>query len=251
MEHQTRRVRYDTRRRTLNVLAKKHVTPGMLRIVVGGDDLADFESLSADDYIKLFVPGQSGELESRDFTPRLFDADSRQLTIDFALHQAGPAIEWAKDVGIGDFLTIGGPRGSLLVPDDFDWWLLIGDETALPSIGRRVESLAKSTRAITLVTVTDRAEEQVFNAQADHQAFWVHRSAHEATRPEPLMKALQGIQLPPGDGYVWIAAEASVARAAKQHMINNIRHPVPWLRASGYWVKGKADTYDKLENDTR
>jgi NADPH-dependent ferric siderophore reductase len=251
MKHQTSRVRFDSRKRTLNVLSKLHITPRMLRIVAGGDDLADFTSLSADDHFKLFVPGKSGELESRDFTPRRFDADSRQLTIDFALHQAGPAIEWAKEAKIGDSLTIGGPRGSFVVPDDFDWWLLIGDETALPSIGRRVEELSKGTRAITLVAVTDRAEEQVFNTKADHQALWAYRSPHEVTHPEPLLSVLSEIQLPPGDGYVWIAAEVNVARAVKKHMINNVRHPLHWLRATGYWVKGKADTYEKLEIDGR
>jgi NADPH-dependent ferric siderophore reductase len=40
-----------------------------------------------------------------------------------------------------------------MISDDFDWWLLIGDETALPSIGRRVEGLAAGVHAITLVAV--------------------------------------------------------------------------------------------------
>jgi NADPH-dependent ferric siderophore reductase len=57
----------------------------MLRIALGGEDLADFTTPSADDHIKLYVPGRAGELESRDFTPRHFDAASRQLTLDFAL----------------------------------------------------------------------------------------------------------------------------------------------------------------------
>ncbi len=36
-------------------------------------------------------------------------------------------------------LDIGGPRGLAVVPDDFDWYWLIGDETALPAIGRFIE----------------------------------------------------------------------------------------------------------------
>jgi NADPH-dependent ferric siderophore reductase len=56
-------------------------------------------------------------------------------------------------------VEISGPRGSLIISDDFDWWLLIGDETALPSIARRVEGLAAGVHAITLVAVAGAAEE--------------------------------------------------------------------------------------------
>ena len=250
MQHQTHRVRHNSRCRTLQVLSKTHVTPRMLRIVLGGD-LADFTTPSADDHIKVYVPGRASELESRDFTPRYFDAVSRQLTLDFALHQSGPAIEWAQTVKIGASVEISGPRGSLMIPEDFDWWLLVGDETALPSIGRRVEGLTTGVRVITVVAVADRAERQVFSTAADLQEFWVHRLPSEATNPEPLMTILERLKIPPGDGFVWIAAEAKVARAAKEYAIHNMRHPRGWLRGSGYWIKGRADAYDKLENEGR
>jgi len=42
MEHRTRRVRHNSRRRTVAVLEKRHVTPRMLQIVLGGQDLEDF-----------------------------------------------------------------------------------------------------------------------------------------------------------------------------------------------------------------
>jgi len=61
MEHRTRRVRHNSRRRTLAVLEKRHVTPRMLRIVLGGED---FTTPSADDHIKLYVPGERGDLEA-------------------------------------------------------------------------------------------------------------------------------------------------------------------------------------------
>lgn len=248
IESRTRRVRYTSRRRTLAVLEKRHVTPRMLRIVLGGEDLEGFASPSADDHIKLYVPGERGDLEGRDFTPRDFDPEAKKLTIDIALHPAGPAIRWAEQVEVGDAIEISGPRGSLLIAPDFDWWLLIGDETALPSIGRRVEDLAKGVRAITLVAVAGPAEEQVFDTRADHQAIWVHRVPDDATNARPVVEALKKIQLPPGEGFVWIAAEARVARAARDHIVNIKRHPVQWLRASGYWVEGQADAYERMES---
>ena len=109
------RVRHELRRRSLVVSGIERVTPGMLRITLSGEDLADFVSLGADDHIKVFVPGADGTEERRDYTPRRYDNDARLLALDFALHEAGPVTAWAMNARVGDRLEIGGPRGSAVV----------------------------------------------------------------------------------------------------------------------------------------
>src|SRR6185436_499825 len=99
---------------------------------------------------------------ARDFTPRRFDVASGTFVIDFALHDAGPATNWAVAAKVGDTLEIGGPRGSAVIPDDFDWYILIGDETALPAIGRRVEELRQDVPVTTIVAVASLEETQTF-----------------------------------------------------------------------------------------
>ena len=55
-----RRVRHETRLRLLQVREVSRITPKMVRIVVGGDELAGFVSAAHDDHVKLFFP-QPGE----------------------------------------------------------------------------------------------------------------------------------------------------------------------------------------------
>ncbi|WP_159980538.1 MULTISPECIES: siderophore-interacting protein [unclassified Novosphingobium] len=246
MEHQITRVRHELRRRTLTVRRTESVTPGMLRLWLGGEELAGFTSLGADDHVKLFVPGSDEKAEMRDYTPRRYDADANELAVDFALHDAGPATNWARGAAVGDTIEIGGPRGSMVVSPDFDWWLLIGDETALPAIGRRIEELPAGTVVTSLVAVAGLEEEQAITASAAHSALWVHRPLEHADDAAPLLKALSAMTLPDGDGFVWIAAEARVARALRQHVVEEMGHPLQWLKAGGYWVKGEADAHEKL-----
>src|SRR3546814_6860006 len=54
---------------------------------------------------------------ARDFTPRHFDHARTELTIDVALHAHGPATDWAATVTEGQEVGIGGPRGTMLIPD--------------------------------------------------------------------------------------------------------------------------------------
>ncbi|MFG1394806.1 siderophore-interacting protein [Xanthobacter agilis] len=206
-------------------------------------------SRSPDDYNKLFLAdpdAPSGEV-MRDFTPRRFDRDRECLTIDFALHEVGPVAQWAQAAAVGDRLAIGGPRGSVIVPDDFDYYQLVGDETALPAIGRRIEGLWAGVPVTSVVLVDCPAEIQVFETEAYLNPTWVLRSNAMADEAALVREALERWQAPQGEGYVWIAAEAQVARSLKSYMLEQRYHPKAWLKASGYWVRGVAGASEKME----
>jgi len=238
------RVRHDTRRRTLAVDSVVDVTPGMRRITLTGDDLADFISLAPDDHIKIFVPAADGGEERRDYTPRRYDNTERTLTIDFALHEAGPVTRWAIDARAGDRLEIGGPRGSAVVSRTVKRWLLIGDETALPAIGRRIEESGAGTVITAVAAVTDPLEEQVFETSAELHVRWAHRPLSQATDATALLKLLSTVDIQP-ETFIWVAAEASVTRDIRDHLLER-GCPLSWIKASGYWVFGKADTTEKF-----
>jgi NADPH-dependent ferric siderophore reductase len=240
--HQTVRVRHELKRRLLTVTSTEFVTPQMRRIGFTSPELHDFTSASFDDHIKLFFP-TGGEPAMRDFTPRRFDTATNSLTIDFALHETGPATQWATTAAVGDTLLIGGPRGSSVVPDDFDWYLLIGDETALPAIGRRVEELRENVPVTTFVV----GDAQPIDARAAWTPHWIARHGGFGDA-ELLHAALAGHKLPAGDGFVWIAAEASVARHLRSYLIDGRGHPREWSKAAGYWKRGQADAHEKIED---
>jgi NADPH-dependent ferric siderophore reductase/DNA-binding PadR family transcriptional regulator len=239
------RHRLEPRRRSLTVQRKDRLTPHMIRIVFSGPDLTDFVSLAPDDHVKLFFPFAGEKPLMRDYTPRSFDTAAQTLAIDFAVHAAGPATDWAIRAEPGDAIEIGGPRGSSVIAPVFDWWLLIGDETALPAIGRRVEEMAPGTRVMTVAAVIDAADEQRFPTRTQLNARWVHRPESDVGDPAPLLAAVRTIDLPPGQGFVWIAAEAAVAKALKQHFLEERGHPGAHLKAAGYWTAGQPATGDK------
>jgi NADPH-dependent ferric siderophore reductase len=245
--HRIERVRREPKRRRLTVAQTLALTPKMLRIEFVSPELAGFASFAPDDHIKVFVADPFSPTGSvmRDYTPRAFDAARNALTIDFALHDAGPATAWALQAKPGDTLEIGGPRGSIVIADDFDYYLLIGDETALPAIGRRVEELRPGVDVTTIVVVDSERDIQRFDTKANWRPIWVTRAGQAAEDGALLGQALAAWTAPRGDGYVWIGAEARAAKALKTEMLEKRGHPAAWLKASGYWVKGKAGEADK------
>jgi len=240
MPHETTYVRHELVQRSLRVRSTTRVTPGLLRIVLAGEALAGFVSLAPDDHVKAFFPAADGDPGPRDYTVRRFDPVEGTLTLEFALHPEGPGTRWAQSAAPGAALTVSGPGKSRIIAPDYDWWLLIGDECALPAMGRRIEETAAGIRVISLVAVPGPDHELGFTTAAELQALWVHRPAKEAGDPAPLLAALARLSLPPGDGFVWIAGETRMVKAVAAHMTDVAGHPAEAMKASGYWVQGQA-----------
>lgn len=252
------RHRFETRWRDLTVIGRELLTPHMLRLTLSGD-LSGFQSLGFDDHVKLFFPDPvTGSYEqadgakplARDYTPRRFDVASGTLVLDFALHgvaegQAGPATLWAHKAMIGDQLVIGGPRGSSVLPVDFGLHLLIGDDTALPAIGRRLEELPENVRALVLVEVGSLDDRLPLISRAEFTIHWLFRDPAHGGRD--LLSAVSGLRLPHRDVLAWAAGEAGQTRLIRSELLTRHGLDPQWVKASGYWQRGEAGTHSRIE----
>jgi NADPH-dependent ferric siderophore reductase len=247
-----RRVRHETRRRQLEVKQVDKVAAHMIRVALGGD-LDGFTSLGFDDHVKLFFPDESigpgaePQTIARDYTPRLYDAKRNVLEIDFAIHDAGPATRWAEQASVGDALTIGGPRGSFIIPTNYDWHLLIGDETALPAIARRLTELPAGTRVAAVLEVADPSARMNFDTEAELHAVWRYRS-ESPYRGAALLQAVRETYLPEGEGYVWAAGESATMRAVRYHLCTERGVDKSRIRAASYWKQGAEAVHENLDD---
>jgi NADPH-dependent ferric siderophore reductase len=235
-----RRVRHELRRRELAVLRIEPLGPGFASVTFGGEDLADFVSDSFDDHVKFMLEAEGDEPVRRDYTPRHFDRERRELTIEFALHGHGQASEWARHAQVGQRVVIGGPRGSMIIPLDYDWHLLAGDATALPAIRRRLDELPAQARVIVIAHI-DAADRAAFKFPDQARVQWVDSA-------EQLIAAVRALPLPEGEGYAWAAGEASVMARLRQVLLGEKGHPREAARVAAYWKRGASAHHENLED---
>ena len=258
------RVRHPLKFRLLQVSRVEPLTPHLVRVTLTGEDLHDFTSASFDDHIKVFFPapgedkpalpvaGPDGPVfpegqprpVARDYTPRRFDRETRELVIDFVIHEVGPASSWARTARVGQHLGVGGPRGSFVIPQGFDWHLLIGDETALPAISRRLEELPAGTRVAAVLEVRDPSARIEFTTQADLYTVWCYPDDGEST----LLDAVRETFLPEGEGYVWAAGESATVRAVRQHLTTGCGVDRSRIRAASYWKRGAVAVHETIDD---
>lgn len=132
----------------------------------------------------------------------------------------------------------------MIVASDFDWYLLAGDEAAIPSIGRRLGELPAGARAIVFIEVADASEEQRFESRARVELKWLHRNGAEAGTTNLLEKALRGLELPPGDGFTWVAGESTMLRPIREQLLTERSLNKSWTRIIAYWKRGIANHHE-------
>lgn len=234
--------------RTLNVVASTPVTPHMLRITLGGADIDHFPADQESAYIKLIFehPGEERPL-MRTYTVRHQRED--EFDVDFVLHEpAGPAAQWAKNVRPGDPILIGGPGPKKLVDNSADWFMIIGDMTALPAVSVNLEQLPDDAKGYAVIEVIDERDIQPLTHPAGVELHWL-------VNPHPgqasvLLDRVRELEWLPGRPSIWAACEFSGMRALRQHFKEERQVKRRDLYISSYWKLGSSeDQHKRVKSD--
>ncbi|MFD3794292.1 siderophore-interacting protein [Streptomyces californicus] len=252
--------------RRVTVRRVHEVTPRMRRVVLGGADLAAFTrdgidrpafaAPGFDDHVKLIL-ASDGDVRAalpaqlphgiewtpaehrvtRDYTPRRVDPDAGELHLDFVVHGDGPAEAWSASAREGDELWFVGPKSSLRLPERLDWIHLVGDETALPAIGRFLDERPLDAPAHVLVTVSHDEARQELALRDGDTVTWVVAEPGDAAALEAAVRALP---VPPGKGYVWAAAESRALLPVRRYLQRERKLPKDRVNITGYWHREEA-----------
>lgn len=241
--------------REMTVRRAREITPTMRRVTLAGADVGHFETGGL--HVRALIPpagrkprwpvaGRDGrvvwpkgedELTRRVYTVRSVDRARGEIDIDVVLHGDSPGSVWATTAQAGDPVGLLGPGGGDIVPAD--WYLLCGDETALPVIARIAEALPPEARATILLEVADASERQPIESAAQIELNWLHRDGAEAGTTGLLEAAVKAAEWPAsGTPYVLAGCEHRQARAIRSYLrkergLARDRHLV-----AAYWRRG-------------
>ena len=238
------------------------IAPRLVSVWVGGDALEGFAAAAPTSHLKVFLPADGqiapilpeytpdGVVRAEDgpqpavrtYTPRRFDEASGTLEIQFVLHGAGPASEWADRASVGDQLAVAGPGGRFSMDPAAERWWIAGDESAIPAVGTLLEALPDSAAAAVHLVVAGPDDEIELASQAKTTITWHHRRTPDAWGTE-LDEAARGAAIADGTR-VWVACEAAAMRGIRRYLLGERRLPASFLVTRGYWRLGAANHPD-------
>ncbi|GHC79830.1 siderophore-interacting protein [Streptomyces flavofungini] len=254
------------------VLRTERLTPSMVRVAFGGSDVARMASGGRGQRVKVFLPqpGQSApvmpdtdspdwyaawrELDPdvrgimRTYTIRELRRDPHELIVDFAVHAPapdahspeGPASRWARTARPGTSVGVLAPVAEenaaydFRPPEDTDWILLTGDESALPAVAGILEALPPSTRVLAWLELHDPADRQELPTKADADITWL-------TGEGTTTAAIRTADLPTGAPYAWIAGESATVKAVRRHLVTDRGFDRTRVKFTGYWREGATE----------
>lgn len=238
------------------------LTPGLVRVVLGGPGLAGFEMPDATDayvnvafppagapYAAVFEPaairdGHPQELWPirRRYTVRFWDEAAGLLTLDFVVHgDAGIAGPWAATVAPGDVLVFEGPGSGYRPDPEADWHLMVGDESALPAIAASLEAVPPGARVVVRL-VCDGAEHEIaLPTPGDLDLQWLHRKGDAVTDASLLPDAVAALDFPEGRVHAFVHGEADEIRVIRRHLLSERGLQRRDMSCSPYWRRTMTD----------
>ncbi|MFG2891623.1 siderophore-interacting protein [Streptomyces sp. NPDC048248] len=239
------------------VLRTEQLTPHMVRVVLGGEGLVEFAAGDySDHYVKLVfpLPGVSYPEpfdmariradfprdqwpRTRTYTVRSWDAEARELTVDFVVHgDAGLAGPWAAAAKPGEEIHLLGPGGAYLPEAGADWHLLAGDESALPAIAASLARMPEGARVHAFIEVAGPEERQELTVPAGTEITWLHRDGAPVGRE--LVAAVRALDFPAGRVQAFVHGEAGFVKELRRLLRVERGIPREDLSISGYWRSG-------------
>ncbi|MBT2552244.1 siderophore-interacting protein [Arthrobacter sp. ISL-5] len=246
----------------LTVLRREQLSAHMVRIVAGGEGFAEYVNNDfVDRYVKIAFP-QPGvdypepldlwavresmprELwpHTRTYTVRWVDLAAGELAIDFVIHgDEGLAGPWAAAARPGDALIFTGPGGGYNPDPAADWYLLAGDEAALPAIAAVIESLPAGARGLAFLEVDTDADIQPIAAPAALQLVWLKRDGAPAGGSDLLVNAVRDAAWPDGRVDVFAHGERGYMKGLREVLFRQRGLERSQVSLSGYWAMGRVE----------
>lgn len=232
--------------RELQVLKIADITQHMRRITLGGVGMDSFPTEQSGAYIKLMFPqAESDKPLLRTYTVR--DQRPGEIDVDFVMHDApGPASRWAADVQVGENILVGGPGPRKLIHSDADWYLFVGDMTALPAISVNLAIMPGDARGYAIIEVLSEHDIQTLPTPQNFQVHWL-------VNPEPdpegevMVERIRSLPWLEGNPAVWAASEFNSMKKLR-HYFREVQ-PVAktHLYVSSYWKLGQNEDQHKVE----
>ena len=228
--------------RILHVKSVEDIAPRFRRIVFRGENLERYDREDQLHCRLIFQPRGMTEprwpmldhrghvvwpddkaVPTRVYTIRHIDASAQEITIDFALHaEPGPATRWAIDARPGDLAGILGPAAN--GPKSAAFYVLVGDETALPGIARVLEDLPATATGHAFIEVDTETDELPIHCPAGMAIVWLHRMGADAGTTTLLVDAIRSVKWPEtlDKVFVWGGCEHRTFSAIHRHLKKDI-----------------------------
>ncbi|MEJ6019552.1 siderophore-interacting protein [Corynebacterium sp. H113] len=246
------------------VVDKRGLSPELLRVYLHCEVLQELHLPHSDHYIKLaFPPAEAtytwpfsvSEIRqelpreqwplTRTYTVHSVNSHTGSFALDFVLHgddsdNGGLASTWARNVEPGDTIAFLGPGGAWHPTDDYEHFILAGDETAAPAMMTAVEMLPATATADVYLEVASPQSTFDFPTREGVNLHWITRGS---SRPgSQLSDVLRSNGIPAQRTAWFVHGVAEMIKDVRRFLFIDNDVAKSDVSISGYWRLGMTES---------
>ncbi|MGQ0432394.1 MAG: siderophore-interacting protein [Microthrixaceae bacterium] len=257
----TRLRREPPRFRTVVVLRTQPISPRLLRVTLGGEELGGFSADEPAASVRLLLPRPETDAvviptwtgneflhedgtrpTIRTYTPRRVDAGALELDLDVVLHDGGAVPAWLATDPIGTSVGVSGPGRGYAIDEEATGFVLAGDESAIPAISQLLERLPVTATVSVHIEVTRPDARHDLPEHPGTTVVW-HELAPGSDPGSTLFDAVRDIPVDPTTR-LWVAGEAAAVQRIRRHLFEGRGVPRRQAVVRGYWKVGRGGDID-------
>ncbi|MFP3593772.1 siderophore-interacting protein [Chryseobacterium sp. SIMBA_038] len=250
------------------VARKEYITEHYIRVYLYSPDVHLFKDATIGDNNKIAVPPKglneihfpSLDQEThqwiypakevapsiRTYTHRGINVEKNEIFIDFVDHgDGGPASRWAREAEVGSKLGVMMRLGSKELCPQADWYLLVGDGTAIPVLGAILETLPETVKGVCILEVHGKEDEQILKTNADITFIWVYNS--EPHGKSDLTQVVKTVEIPETSKFGYVATEFLSVKEIRSYLRKEKNWTQQELYAYSYWKAGVAENESQAD----
>lgn len=243
--------------RYIYVQKSEQLSPHLQRIYFSSDDFSDFPIAQNGAHIKLFFPElidqkpilptrnvlgkviwpEGKKPVTRTYTIRDFLEKEQLLVVDFVRHaDFGIAADWAMHAQKGDVLGLAGPGGPDRFNLDANYWIFIGDLSALPMISSSLEQLPDDAEGEVWIEIENIADQILFKYPKSMRIHWVIKDQNTETK---IVNSLNHLDWQSMTVSVSLAGENARVVSLRKLLRQQFKFKKSHLYAVPYWKQGE------------
>ncbi len=250
-----------------DVVRTERISPHFIRVTVKSEALSRLPHRGFDHWFRLFLPKPDQRVDYsrvpesfgmtdyfrylaapaetrpvfRSYTVREHRPEAGEIDIDFVAHgDQGVAGPWAQAAQPGHQVAILDQGCGFDPIDDADFYLLAGDESALPAIMGILRDLPRHSRGLAIIEIPHIDDQQQVEAPEGFEIRWIARDEAHGLPGAAALEAVQSFTPEnPETLAAYVVGERMLATEGRRALV---RAGVPKNRISfvGYWRQGKA-----------
>jgi ATP-binding cassette subfamily B protein IrtA len=222
------------RNHAVEVVAVHDFADWYRRVTFAAPELVEGLKVFPTAWLRLWAPSPRGPVQ-RGYTLVNVDKSAGTFDLDFVLHAAGPAAEWARQAAAGIRAEVALTPRPVTVPDAVTHLWLAGDATALPAINSWIDALDPGVTAAVFM-VDPHGSDGIPCSQRDGVTWTWLTPADDAARV--LAAALAQVE-PVANAYAWAAGERRLVQAIRPVVTDHLGCDRAHQFTQAYWIAKK------------